>query len=213
MRIRLDPFVTALLVAAAVASIVPATGSAYTALKWVTTLAIGLLFFLYGARLSTAETVHGLRNWRLHTAILATTYVAFPLAGLALRALTEGWLGSALAAGILLLCLVPTTVQSNVVYTRMAGGDVAGAVVAASLSNVIGVFLTPALVALTLSASARVDAHSVTRIVLQLLAPFVLGQVLRPAIGGWVTGRFTGLCTNLAKAAGTTCDAAAGTGS
>lgn len=33
------------------------------------------------------------------------------------------------------------------------------------------------------------------------------------AIGGWVTGRFTGLCTNLAKAAGTTCDSGAGTGS
>jgi len=32
------------------------------------------------------------------------------------------------------------------------------------------------------------------------------------AIGGWVGGRFTDLCTDLNKAAGTTCDAAAGTG-
>lgn len=33
------------------------------------------------------------------------------------------------------------------------------------------------------------------------------------AIGGWVTGRFTGLCGILDGAAGGTCDAAAGTGS
>src|SRR5205085_1854775 len=66
-------------------------------------------------------------------------------------------------------------------------GDTAGAVVAASLSNLIGVFLTPALVALLMSAHATVTAHSVVRIILQFLAPFVLGQLVRPLIGAWVT--------------------------
>lgn len=185
---RLDLFVAALLAAAVVASAFPATGRAYDILLWVSLIAIGLLFFLYGVRLSTSQTLHGLRNWRLQAAILVTTFVAFPLAGLALGRLTGALLGPALTAGLLLLCLVPTTVQSNIVFTRLAGGDTAAAVVAASLSNLIGVFLTPALVAVLMSARAQVDANAVIRVVLQLLAPFVLGQLLRPWLARWVTG-------------------------
>ena len=184
---RLDPFVVALLAAAVLASTFPATGQVYDALLWVSRVAIGVLFFLYGVRLSTSETLHGLRNWRLQSAILVTTFVAFPLAGLALSHTTGPVLGKTLAAGLLLLCLVPTTMQSNVVFTRIADGDTAAAVVAASLSNLIGVFLTPALIAVLMSTKADVDADSVVRIVLQLLAPFLLGQVTRRWLVRWVT--------------------------
>jgi sodium/bile acid cotransporter 7 len=189
VRIRIDPFIVALLAAAVVASFVPATGDALDVLKAVSLVAIGLLFFLYGTRLSTSETLAGLRHWRLHAFVLATTFVAFPLAGLSARLLEPGILTPALASGVLLLCLVPTTVQSNVVYTRIAGGNVAAAVVSASLSSLIGVFLTPALVALLMTADAKVDANSVLRIVLQLFVPFVAGQLLRPAIGTWIGRR------------------------
>ena len=75
--------------------------------------------------------------------------------------------------------------QSCVVYTRIAGGNVAAAVVSASMSNLLGVFLTPALVAPLMAADAGVDAGAVVRIVLQLFVPFVLGQLLRPLVGGW----------------------------
>ena len=185
--LRLDPFVVALLAAAVVASVLPATGQVYDVLLWVSRVAIGVLFFLYGVRLSTSETLHGLRNWRLQSTVLLTTFVAFPLAGLALSNAAGPLLGKALAAGLLLLCLVPTTMQSNVVFTRIAGGDTAAAVVAASLSNLIGVFLTPALIAVLMSAKAEVDADAVVRIVLQLLAPFLLGQAARR----WLARRVT----------------------
>ncbi|AXT83867.1 hypothetical protein C6I20_00745 [Aeromicrobium sp. A1-2] len=183
MRLRPDPFIIALLVAAVVASFVPATGNGLDALKLASMVAIGLLFFLYGARLSTGETLAGIRHWRLHAVVLGTTFVVFPVLGLGAQLLEPGFLTPGLAAGVLLLCLVPSTVQSCVVYTRIAGGNVAGAVVSASMSNLIGVFLTPALVALLMTSDARVDAGAVLRIVLQLFAPFVLGQLLRPLIG------------------------------
>lgn len=187
MRLRPDPFIVGLLLSALVASFVPATGDALELLKHVAVAAIGLLFFLYGTRLSTAETVAGLTRWRLHLVILATTFVVFPLLGLATQLLEGNLLRPSLASGVLLLCLVPSTVQSCVVYTQIAGGNVAGAVVSASMSNLLGVFLTPALVALLMAADASVDAGSIIRIVLQLFVPFVLGQLLRPWLGGFVT--------------------------
>jgi sodium/bile acid cotransporter 7 len=187
VRLRPDPFIVALVAAALIASFLPATGDGLELLKHASVVAIGLLFFLYGARLSTAETINGLTRWRLHLVILSTTFVVFPLLGLATQLLEGNLLRPSLAAGVLLLCLVPSTVQSCVVYTGIAGGNVAGAVVSASMSNLLGVFLTPALVALLMSADAHVDAASIVRIVLQLFAPFVLGQVLRPLVGGFVT--------------------------
>ncbi len=186
MRQRLDPFIVALLAAAVVASFLPISAQLLDVLQVMSVIAIGLLFFLYGARLSTAETLAGLRNWRLQGIIAATTFVVFPLLGLLTQLLDGNLLRSSLASGVLLLCLVPSTVQSCVVYTRIAGGNVPGAVVSASLSNLIGVFLTPLLVALLMTADASVDAGSIVRIVLQLFVPFVLGQLLRPWIGGAV---------------------------
>jgi|SRR5664279_1233462 len=190
---RLDPLIGGLLAAALAGSFIPATGNALTALEQIAVLVIGGLFFLYGARLSTAETWAGLGNWRLQLTVLATTFVVFPLFGLATQVLSGNLLTPGLASGVLLLCLVPSTVQSCVVLTRIAGGNVAGAVVAASVSSLLGVFLTPVLVASLMSSDARVDTGAVVRIVLQLFAPFVLGQLLRPLIGGFVTRHDGGL--------------------
>lgn len=186
MRLRPDPFIVSLLVVAVGASFIPARGQGLEVLKVVSIVAIGLLFFLYGARLSTSETLSGLRNWRLHLAILSMTFIVFPLLGLGAQVLEGNVLTTGLASGVLLLCLVPSSVQSCVVYTRISGGNVAGAVVSASMSNLLGVLLTPALVALLMTSDARVDAGAVIRIVLQLFVPFVLGQALRPLVGGFV---------------------------
>lgn len=186
MRTRIDPFIVALLAAALLASTVPATGAALDVLRNVSLVTIGMLFFLYGARLSTSETWAGLRQWRLHVVILATTFIVFPLLGLSMQLLEPSLLTPALASGVLLLSIVPSSVQSCVVYTGVAHGNVAGAVVSASLSNFLGIFITPALAALLMSAQTHIDANSVVRILLQLIAPFVLGQVLRPVVGRWV---------------------------
>jgi len=61
-RLRLDPYILLLLTTVAVASLLPARGIVAVECTHVTTLAIGLLFFLYGARLSTRAALAGLRQ-------------------------------------------------------------------------------------------------------------------------------------------------------
>ncbi|MDJ0462757.1 bile acid:sodium symporter family protein [Streptomyces sp. H27-C3] len=143
--------------------------------------------FLYGARLSTREVTDGLRHWRLHLTILACTFVLFPLFGLAARGLVPGVLTPPLYSGLLFLCLVPSTVQSSIAFTSVARGNVPAAICAGSFSSIIGIFLTPLLAAPLLGGGAAgFSGGSLLKIVVQLLVPFVAGQLLRRWIGGFL---------------------------
>ena len=185
-RLPIDRFLLAIIAAAVVGTLWPVTGVGIAVMDGVTTGAIALLFFLYGARLSPAETLAGLKHWRLHLTILAFTYLMFPLLGLGIAALVGGWLSPALVTGLVYLTLVPSTVQSSIAFTSIARGNVAGAVVSASASNILGVFLTPALCWLLLSGRVAFTTGAIIDILLQLLLPFVLGQLSRRWTAGFV---------------------------
>ncbi|WP_433733687.1 bile acid:sodium symporter family protein [Nocardia sp. CA-129566] len=180
-KLRIDAFMLGILVSLVVAIFLPARDASADALDWITKIAIGLLFFLYGARLAPRDALAGLRHWRLHSSVLAVTYLIFPLIGLALRFLAPSVLTDDLYTGVLFLCLVPSTVQSSIAFTSIARGNVAGAVVSASLSNLIGVFATPLLVMLLMdtTGNATVTPAAILAIVVQLLLPFLVGQLLR----------------------------------
>ena len=180
-RLPIDRFLLAIITAAVLASVFPATGVWVDVLDVATTIAIGLLFFLYGARLSPSETLAGLRHWRLHLTILSFTYLLFPVLGLAIVAIVGPTVGPSLSSGLLYLTLVPSTVQSSIAFTSIAKGNVAGAVVSASASNILGVFLTPALAWLLMSNTGRVEftTSTIVDIMLQLFLPFVAGQLSR----------------------------------
>ncbi|WP_067686603.1 bile acid:sodium symporter family protein [Nocardia jejuensis] len=186
----IDGFMLGILACVGLASVFPARGEVADLLGWATRIAIAVLFLLYGARLEPREALAGLRHWRLHLAVLSVTFVVFPVLGLALRILAPSVLTQDLYTGVLFLCLVPSTVQSSIAFTSIARGNVAGAVVSASLSNLIGVFATPLLVVLLMSTTGKVEvrASTVLFIMVQLLLPFVIGQLLRPRLG-WVLRR------------------------
>ena len=116
--------------------------------------------------------------------MLATTFVLFPLLGLAARGLVPWLLNIDLYNGLLFLCLVPSTVQSSIAFTSIARGHVSAALVSASLSNIVGVALTPLLVVLLMNTSggARMDATAIRDIVLQLLLPFVRANCCGPGL-------------------------------
>ena len=164
--------------------LVPATGAAADVARTARTAAIVLLFFLYGGRMATREVWDGLRNVRLQGRMLAATYVVFPLLGLLVQ-LVPG-LEPEAKHGLLFLCLLPSTVQASVVFTSVARGNVAGALTGATISNLVGIVLTPLLVGLLLvHTGGTADA---TDIVVQLLLPFAVGQLVQPWIGPWLRG-------------------------
>jgi sodium/bile acid cotransporter 7 len=181
-----DRFILALLATVALASLLPARGQAAEIVGCASNLAIGLLFFLHGARLSREAVLGGLRQPKLHGAVLASTFLVFPLLGLGLQAVFPHLLAPALWTGVLFVCTLSSTVQSSIAFTSIARGNVPAAVCAATASNLLGILLTPLLVGFLLHKTGGTGGlDSAINIVVQLLLPFVAGQLLRPWIGAW----------------------------
>ncbi len=183
-----DTFTLMLIGTVTLASILPVSGPAVGWFGLATKIAIALLFFLHGAKLSREVMVAGVLHWRLHLTIIAATFALFPILGLGLGFLPKSILPPALYTGILFLCVLPSTVQSSIAFTSMAGGNVPASIVAASGSNLIGMFVTPILAGILFSVGGHggFSLDALEAIAIQLLAPFLLGQVLQPWIGGFV---------------------------
>lgn len=190
-RFYIDGFILSMLATVALAAILPASGVFAEVLDVASTIGIGLLFFVYGVKLSPRQSLDGLRHWRLHSVIVSMTFLFFPLVGIAMQVLSPGLIEDDLYRGLLFLCLVPSTVQSSIAFTSVAKGNVAGAIVTASLSSLLGVLLTPLLVILLMatSGSSSVGGDAILSIVLQILVPFLLGQLARRWLAEWLASR------------------------
>ncbi|OQS36640.1 bile acid:sodium symporter [Chromobacterium haemolyticum] len=184
----LDAFTLSLLATVALASVLPCSGDVAAAFNLVTNLAIALLFFLHGAKLSREAVLAGAAHWRLHLLVLGCTFLLFPALGLALQPALQPLLTPELYLGVLYLCMLPSTVQSSIAFTSMAQGNVPAAICSATASNILGIFITPLLVSLLVVKhhGAGQGWGPVLDIVMQLLLPFVAGQIARRWIGGWV---------------------------
>ncbi len=170
------------------ASLLPAQGVIAPMFGLMTKLAIGMVFFLHGAKLSRQAVIAGITHWRLHLLILAATFVLFPVLTLGLTALPPWITPAALAPGLIFLGCLPSTIQSSIGFTAIARGNVAATVASATASNLLGILVTPVLGAALMHTNAvSFSLHSIQAIVFQLLIPFLAGQILRPWIGTWIT--------------------------
>ncbi|MGE8297815.1 MAG: bile acid:sodium symporter family protein [Pseudomonas sp.] len=187
-RLLPDAFTLTLLAVVLIATLLPASGQVAVVFEWITNLAIALLFFLHGAKLSRQAILAGAGHWRLHLLVFACTFVLFPLLGLLLKPLMAPLIGTELYLGMLYLCALPATVQSAIAFTSLARGNIPAAICSAAASSLLGIFVTPLLVALLMGVQgdngSTLDA--IGKISLQLLLPFVLGQIAQRWIGGWV---------------------------
>lgn len=191
LRMLFDKFTLTLLGVVLIATLLPCQGEGAVLFGWLTNLAIGLLFFLHGAKLSREAIIAGAGHWRLHLLVFACTFALFPLLGLAFKPMFLPLVGDELYLGVLYMCALPATVQSAIAFTSLARGNVPAAICSAAASSLLGIFLTPVLVMLLLGADGNTGSglEAVLKIVVQLLLPFVAGQLARRWIGAWVKRR------------------------
>ncbi|MCS4296339.1 MULTISPECIES: bile acid:sodium symporter family protein [Acinetobacter] len=183
--LALDRFTILLIAMVVLASILPISGQAALIFGKITTIAIAILFFLHGAKLSREAVIEGILHWKLHGLVFAFTFLVFPFLGLMAKPVLEPLLGQQLYWGFLFMCFLPSTVQSSIAFTSVAKGNVAAAVCSASFSNLIGMFITPILVSIFIFGQSKHNydpTSSIIEITLLLLVPFVLGQLLRPYV-------------------------------
>lgn len=180
-RLRIDPYIYAILIAVGLAVLLPVRGAASPVFSLATKFAVALLFFLYGARLAREAVVAGLAHWRLHLLTLSITFIVFPLIGFLWGFVPGAILAPSLVAGMTYLCTLPSTIQSSVALVAGAKGNVPAAVCSASASNMLGVAATPLLVGLLMHAQGvTVSADAFEGVFIQLLLPFVAGQIVHP---------------------------------
>ncbi|MET0517764.1 MAG: bile acid:sodium symporter family protein [Burkholderiaceae bacterium] len=182
-------FMAGLVTAIVVASVYPALGRSggLLHLDVLSNAGVALIFFLTGLGLSMHELRGGLMRWRVHLVVQLSTYALFPLLWWGLTGLLGHWLPPDLALGFAYLCALPSTVSSSVAMTAIARGNVPAAIFNATLSSLLGIVLTPALLALMTHAGGGglsfLDA--VLKIAQLLLVPLVLGQLSRPLLHRW----------------------------
>lgn len=187
-RLKPDIYILLILGMVGLATVLPARGDARPWLHLAVSFGIGLVFFLHGARLSRQAVIAGATQWRLHGMVLASTFILFPALCLLAGRLPAWVLPASLAPGLLFLGCLPSTIQSSIGFTAIARGNVAATVAAATASNLLGIVVTPVLAGFLLHrTSGGVSLDGLRSIILQLLAPFLAGHLLRPWIGGFVS--------------------------
>ncbi len=183
----LDGFMLALLSMILLAWLWPAPGMRDSPLhlSTVSTYAVSVIFFFYGLRLSPDKLKAGLVNWRLHVMVHLSTFVLFPVLALAFKPLFHSEDGQTMWLAIFFLTVLPSTVSSSVVMVSIARGNIPAAIFNASISSLIGVFITPLWMGLVLDSSpvqsspGHFDLLSVVgKLAMQVLLPVFTGIAL-----------------------------------
>ncbi len=185
-RAGLDGFLLAIILMVALAWVwrFPALYQGAITLDQVGAYGVSVIFFFYGLKLSPEKLKAGLRNGRLHALVHISTFILFPVIALCIRPLFPE--ADNLWLGIFYLAALPSTVSSSVVMVAIAKGNLPAAIFNASVSSLIGVFLTPLWMGLVLDVGTMGEYDF-----LAVMADLSL-QVLLPVFAGIFLHRYLG---------------------
>ncbi|KAL2829147.1 putative sodium bile acid cotransporter [Aspergillus cavernicola] len=159
--------------------------------------AVAIVFLISGLSIPQEKLVRQLFNWRLHALVQITSFLFIPALILAvIHAILAGdkyaRIDRAVLAGYIFTACIPTTIASNVVMTRSAGGDDAAALAEVLIANLLGPFVTAGWTVTLLPDSEEFDVWRdqdgdltamyrdvFKQLGLAVLLPLAVGQVVR----------------------------------
>lgn len=186
-RSLIDPFIIALLTVVGIAYLLPYPGIKESPfhLDEIADIGVSVIFLLYGLQLGPEKLKAGLTNTRLHLVIHTSTFILFPIIIISMKPLFSTDFLQQVWLPFFFLAALPSTVSSSVVMVSIAQGNIPAAIFNASISSLLGVFITPVWMSLFLEQeSGNIDLSKVIgKLLLQVLLPLVIGLLLHKKFG------------------------------
>ena len=182
--IKKNWFIAGLVLLLVIGFLIPEIGLFISFGKTTTTLLIVLIFLVTGYTIPTEAIKDGLKDIKLHLFLQIFIFVLIPFYFVITLKLFEGVFSPETRIGIIALACLPTTISSCVIFTQASGGNTVGAMFNAALANLMGVFISPPLLAFFL----RRGDHSyisteissvIMNVGVKILIPLIAGQVVR----------------------------------
>lgn len=174
-------------------------------------LAVAAIFLISGLSMPSRTLLKELGNWRAHLVTQGLSFLVTPalMFGFVKAIYTAGdpRIDKYVLVGMIICGCTPTTVSSNVVMTRNAGGNDSLSLLEVTIGNVMGAFVSPALLQLYLSDSTgfgfgnpakdssmtELYRRVMKQLGLSLFVPLFVGQVVQnvfPTKTKWVVTKF-----------------------
>ncbi|CAM4363124.1 bile acid:sodium symporter family protein [Zobellia roscoffensis] len=187
MKINIDGFVLSVIAIIGIAYVFPQWGvpGSNIPINTISTIGVSLIFFFYGLKLSPQKLKSGIKNWKLHLLVQASTFVIFPLLILIFRPLLQTQERETIWLAFFFLAALPSTVSSSVVMVSIAKGNIPAAIFNASISGIIGVLITPLWMGLFVqNAQSNFDFTDIyTKLIVQIILPVIVGFLLQRFLG------------------------------
>ncbi|KAK6537123.1 hypothetical protein TWF694_011322 [Orbilia ellipsospora] len=113
--------------------------------------AVAVIFFISGLSIETERLLIHFSNWRLHLTVQGLSFLFIPTIFFCIVVLIAEFGNKAvfdrrILVGMIATGCIPTTLNSNIIMTRLSGGDDAAALVSVTVGNLLGPFITPILI-------------------------------------------------------------------
>lgn len=188
-KIKIDRFVIAILISIILAYFFPYLGSSRSPvdLDTVSSFGISLIFLFYGLTLDNEAIKNGLRNWKLHASVQASTFILFPLVVMVFYPFVKDTAYQLLWLSFLFMAALPSTVSSSVVMVSMAKGNLPAAIFNASISGILGIVFTPLwLMPFAQKSDVEFDFTAIyLQLITEIIIPLALGLLLRKFLAHW----------------------------
>ncbi len=195
-KIGLEPFILTLLCSIFLAWLNPEIGMKREpiCLGDIANIGMAFIFFFYGLRIDKGELVAGLKNMKLHLIVHFATFVLFPvivLLAMYFYGITETSPTFWIWIGVFFMAALPSTVSSSVVMVSLAGGNIPVAIFNASISSLLGVFITPLWMSIFLENidGARGMEEVIFKLILQVIVPIIAGLLLNQKFNAFAVRR------------------------